>query len=67
MVVKRQKSDANLSDGKEVALVNGKLGNGALIQAVRPPIYSRLLSPYIERPTCAEPTTRRLADGKNGA
>ena len=37
MVVKRQKSDANLSDGKEVVSAPGKSGNGSLIQAVRLP------------------------------
>ena len=34
MVVKRQKSDANLGNGKAVAVVNGTAANGALIQAV---------------------------------
>lgn len=34
MVVKRQKSDANLGNGKVVAVVNGTAANGALIQAV---------------------------------
>lgn len=34
MLVKRQKSDANLIDGKEVALSNGSARNGALVQAV---------------------------------
>lgn len=34
MVVKRQKSDANLGNGKAVAVVNGSAANGALIQAV---------------------------------
>ncbi|KAI4129877.1 MAG: hypothetical protein LQ347_003604 [Umbilicaria vellea] len=35
MVVKRQKSDANLGNGKAVAVVNGTAANGALIQARR--------------------------------
>ena len=35
MVVKRQKSDANLGRGNAIALSNGSAGNGALIQAVR--------------------------------
>lgn len=34
MVVKRQKSDANLNNGKQVAVTNGTAVNGALIQAV---------------------------------
>ena len=37
MVVKRQKSDANLIDGKEIALSNGSARNGALVQAVSLP------------------------------
>ena len=36
MVVKRQKSDANLN-GKDVAVVNGSAANGALIQSVSLP------------------------------
>lgn len=34
MIVKRQKSDVNLGNGKAVAVVNGTAANGALIQAV---------------------------------
>lgn len=37
MVVKRQKSDANLGDRTAVAVVNGNAANGALIQAVSVP------------------------------
>ena len=38
MVVKRQKSDANLGMGRAVAIVNGSPANGALIQAVSLPL-----------------------------
>ena len=34
MVVKRQKSDANLGNRNAVAVVNGSSANGALIQTV---------------------------------
>ena len=34
MVVKRQKSDANLGKGAAVAVAGGQYGNGALIQSV---------------------------------
>ena len=34
MVVKRQKSDANLGSGSAVTVVNGTATNGALIQSV---------------------------------
>ena len=34
MVVKRQKSDANLGNGSAVTVVNGTAANGALIQSV---------------------------------
>lgn len=34
MIVKRQKSDANLGNGRAVAVVNGSAANGALIQPV---------------------------------
>ena len=34
MVVKRQKSDANLGNGTAIAVAGGQYGNGALIQSV---------------------------------
>lgn len=34
IVVKRQKSDANLTDGRDLALSSGAARNGALVQAV---------------------------------
>ena len=34
MVVKRQKSNADLNNHKAVAVTNGGTGNGALVQAV---------------------------------
>lgn len=34
MVVKRQKSNVDLANGRSVALTGGSTGNGALIQAV---------------------------------
>jgi len=37
MVVKRQKSDANLRGGNAFAVVNGSAVNGALIQSVSRP------------------------------
>lgn len=37
IVVKRQKSDANLTDGRDLALSNGAARNGALVQAVSLP------------------------------
>ena len=37
LVVKRQKSDANLRNGREVAVANGSAANGALIQTVSVP------------------------------
>lgn len=38
-MVKRQKSDANLTGHNAVAVVNGNAQNGALIQAVSPHIF----------------------------
>jgi Prp8 binding protein len=35
MVVKRQKSDANLGERNAIAIVGGSAANGALIQSVR--------------------------------
>lgn len=35
-LVKRQKSDANLANSRSVAVVNGTVQNGALIQTVCP-------------------------------
>ncbi|MCJ1350265.1 MAG: hypothetical protein MMC33_000246 [Icmadophila ericetorum] len=46
MVVKRQKSDANLGRGNAIALSNGSAGNGALIQAI--PRTSGLQAPIME-------------------
>ncbi|KAI9797211.1 MAG: hypothetical protein M1833_005620 [Piccolia ochrophora] len=46
MVVKRQKSDANLGSGSSVAVVNNSTQNGALIQAV--PRTSGLQAPIME-------------------
>lgn len=34
LVVKRQKSNVNLSDSKAVAITNGNAADGALVQAV---------------------------------
>ena len=34
MVVKRQKSDANLGNGTAISKVNGSSGSGALVQGV---------------------------------
>lgn len=34
LVVKRQKSNVDLANGRSVALTSGNTGNGALIQAV---------------------------------
>ena len=50
MVVKRQKSDANLGNGKEMAVTNRGAGGGALIQAVsfhRPSITQASYSQYV--------------------
>lgn len=44
-VVKRQKSDAKLGDGRAIALVDGTASNGALIQAVS------CTSPSLQGPT----------------
>ncbi len=38
IVVKRQKSNADLGNYKAVAVTNGNAGNGALIQAVSLPL-----------------------------
>ncbi|KAA6416142.1 MAG: hypothetical protein FRX48_00861 [Lasallia pustulata] len=46
MIVKRQKSDANLGNGRAVAVVNGSAANGALIQPV--PRTSGLQAPIME-------------------
>ncbi|KAI9849987.1 MAG: hypothetical protein M1838_006213 [Thelocarpon superellum] len=46
MIVKRQKSDATLGNGKAVAVVNNSTQNGALIQAV--PRTSGLQAPIME-------------------
>ncbi|KAL9634182.1 MAG: hypothetical protein Q9164_004246 [Protoblastenia rupestris] len=46
LVVKRQKSDANLRNGREVAVTNGSAANGALIQTV--PRTSGLQAPIME-------------------
>lgn len=40
MVVKRQKSDANLGNGSAVSVVNGSPASGALVQGVGPPFLS---------------------------
>lgn len=59
MVVKRQKSNIDLANGKAVAALGGNSGNGALIQAVG--ISIGLLH---TRKSCAERTAkRRPADG----
>ena len=61
MVVKRQKSDANLQNGKQVAVTNGTAANGALIQAVGSPLP--ITRPTMRRNKRAEhPTQRRPAD-----
>lgn len=52
LVVKRQKSDANLGGGNATALVNGNAANGALIQKVRSLDHSCLL----QWSPAAEPT-----------
>ncbi|KAI4102372.1 MAG: hypothetical protein L6R37_004452 [Teloschistes peruensis] len=46
LVVKRQKSNVNLSDSKAVAITNGNAADGALVQAV--PRTSGLQSPIME-------------------
>ena len=49
LVVKRQKSDANIGNGRAIALVNGSTANGALIQAVRSPLTDFHRSDKAER------------------
>jgi len=44
LVVKRQKSDANLGNGTAVAVVGGSAQNGALIQSVNPLYYTKLFN-----------------------
>ncbi|KAI9682175.1 MAG: hypothetical protein M1817_000229 [Caeruleum heppii] len=69
MVVKRQKSDANLSNGKAIAVVNGSAANGALIQAI--PRTSGLQAPIMELTghsgevfaTRFDPTGQHIASG----
>ncbi|MCJ1301296.1 hypothetical protein MMC08_004095 [Hypocenomyce scalaris] len=69
MVVKRQKSDANLGNGNAVAVVNGTAANGALIQAV--PRTSALQAPIMELTghsaevfaTRFDPTGQHIASG----
>ena len=40
MVVKRQKSDANLGNGNAISIFNGNSATGALVQGVSPPYFS---------------------------
>lgn len=60
MVVKRQKSNLDLGGGRAVAVANGNIKTGALIQAV-----STCSVDHRERRTCAERNVqRRPADGE---
>lgn len=47
LVVKRQKSNVDLANGRAVAIVNSSIGNGALIQAVSQPIRFFLIEDHI--------------------